>query len=368
MAKYRVGVIGRTGHGNYGHDLDLVWKEVPETEVVAVADDDRTGLAKAAERLGGVPAFADYRKMLDETKPDVVAIAPRWIDRHEEMAVDAAERGIHVFMEKPFVRTLEEADRVIDAGERTHAKLALAHPTRYSPLVAVIRELIAAGEIGTVLEYRGRGKEDARGGGEDLWVLGSHVFDMLLALAGASASCFACVTANGKPATKADVREGNEGLGLIAGDAVSAAYAMPDGSTFHFASRKSAGGTPSRYGLQILGSRGVIELVEGTLPAVHILRDPSWSPGRSGKAWERVTSAGIGEPEPLGDDPVYKHRLVPAVRDLLEAIEANRQPHCSAYVGRTIVEMTAAIYESHRLGRPVTLPLETRVNPLTLLG
>lgn len=367
MAKYRIGVIGRTGHGNYGHDVDLVWKELPEAEVVAVADDDRTGLASAAERLGGVAAFDDYRRLLDEAKPDVVAICPRWTDRHAEIALAAADRGIHAFMEKPFVRTLEEAGRVIDAGERTHAKLALAHPTRYSPLIGTIRNLIKAGEIGTVLEYRGRGKEDARGGGEDLWVLGSHVFDMVLALAGSPSWCFARVTVNGRPVTNADVYDGNEGLGLIAGDAISAAYGLPDGTTFHFASRKNAAGAPSRYGLQIFGSRGVIELVEGTLPEVHILRDPSWSPGRSGKAWERVTSAGIGQPEPLADDPVYKVRLLPGARDLLDAIATNRQPQCSAYVGRTIVEMTAAIYESHRLGRPVTLPLETRVNPLTLL-
>jgi len=368
MAKYRVGVIGRTGHGDYGHGLDVIWNEVPETEIVAVADDDRTGLAKASERLGGVPAFIDHRAMLDAAKPDVVAICPRWIDRHAAIAIAAAERGIHAFMEKPFVTTLEEADAVIDAGERTHAKLALAHPTRYSPLIAMIRDLIKAGEIGTVLEYRGRGKEDARGGGEDLWVLGSHVFDMVLSLAGPPTSCFATVTANGKPVTASDVREGNEGLGPIAGDAITASFVLPDGATFHFASRKNAAGTPSRYGLQVFGTRGVIELVEGALPEVHILRDPSWSPGRSGKGWERVTSAGIGKPEPLADDPVFKVRLLPAVRDLLDAIETNRQPLCSAYVGRTVVEMTAAIYESHRLGRPVTLPLQTRVNPLMLLG
>lgn len=368
MPKYRVGVIGRTGHGNYGHDVDLAWRDVPETQVVAVADDDKTGLAKAAERLGGVAAYADYGKMLDEAKPDLVAVATRWIDRHAEFALAAAERGMHVYMEKPFVRTPEEADRVVDALERTHAKLALAHPTRYSPLIDVIRGLIQAGEIGTVLEYRGRGKEDSRGGGEDLWVLGSHVFDMVLALAGPPAWCFASVTANGRPVTKADIREGGEGIGPIAGDSINATFGLPDGAAFFFASRKNAAGNPSRYGLQIFGSRGIIELVEGTLPEVRILRDPSWSPGRSGKAWETVTSAGIGKPEPLAKDPTYRHRHVLPIRDLLDAIENQRQPKCPANVGRTIVEMTAAIYESHRLGRRVALPLETRVNPLALLG
>ena len=45
-----------------------------------------------------------------------------------------------------------------------------------------VKKLIADGAIGTLLEFRGRGKEDRRGGGEDLWVLGSHVLDMIRAL------------------------------------------------------------------------------------------------------------------------------------------------------------------------------------------
>ena len=49
---FRVAVIGRLGRGDYGHAIDTVWAEVPGTQVVAVADDDRRGLAAAAKRLG----------------------------------------------------------------------------------------------------------------------------------------------------------------------------------------------------------------------------------------------------------------------------------------------------------------------------
>ena len=47
---YRVAVIGRTGRGNYGHDLDTVWLDLPETEIVAVADEDEAGRGQA-ERM-----------------------------------------------------------------------------------------------------------------------------------------------------------------------------------------------------------------------------------------------------------------------------------------------------------------------------
>ena len=108
----RVAVVGCTGKGDYGHDVDVVCKESPRCEIVAVADENPQGLAKAARRLGVDRTFADYRRMLDETRPDVLAICSRWVDRHAAMAVDAAQRGVHVFMEKPLCRTVAEADAV----------------------------------------------------------------------------------------------------------------------------------------------------------------------------------------------------------------------------------------------------------------
>ena len=67
MRNYRVGVIGRTGRGNYGHRLDMVWKTVPQTQVVAVADDNPAGLKDAyGDRLtfyGGMPAASVAQPM-----------------------------------------------------------------------------------------------------------------------------------------------------------------------------------------------------------------------------------------------------------------------------------------------------------------
>ena len=129
----RAAVIGRTGRGNYGHSLDKVWLNVREAQLVAVADDDPQGLASAASRLKVDKAYSDYREMLDKEKPHVVSIAQRWIDQHFEMAMACAERGIHMYMEKPFVRTLAEADALIATCERTNTKLALGMPVSLQP-------------------------------------------------------------------------------------------------------------------------------------------------------------------------------------------------------------------------------------------
>jgi hypothetical protein len=172
--------------------------------------------------------YADYREMLDKEKLDIVAVCPRWIDQHHAMLMAAAEHGCHVYMEKPFCPTLEQADEVVQALDMRHLKLGIAHIAHYTPQLAHVKKLIADGEIGDVLEIRARGKEDRRGGGEDLWVLGSHMLDLMRAVAGNNVAwCFARVTLGGKPITKKDVVEGAEGLGPLAGDGVDAIYRRP---------------------------------------------------------------------------------------------------------------------------------------------
>jgi predicted dehydrogenase len=363
---YRVAVIGSTGRGDYGHGIDTVWKEVPQARVVAVADEDEKGRAQAQARAGAPAAYADYRQMIEKEQPQIVAVCPRWIDRHHAMVMFCVERGIHVYMEKPFCRTLEEADQIVRQCEMTHARLAIAHQTRYCPIIPAVRRLIAEGALGTILELRARGKEDQRGGAEDFWVLGSHMLNLMHAFAGAPTSCVAMLSQNGRPVVKSDVVSGPEGLGPLAGDDVQALYQFADGVFGSFGSRRGQAGSPSRFALMILGSKGIIEYTSGYLPAVHFLPDPSWSPGRSGAKWQRVSSAGVDKPEPITAGGNAQGNVV-AVRDLIAAIEEDRQPLCNVYEARMTIEMIMAAFESHRLKRPVTIPLENRQHPLGML-
>ena len=365
--KYRVGVIGHTGRGNYGHGLDKVWLEVPGVQVVAVADADQQGLAAAVKRTGAAKGYADYRQMLDEVKPDLVSICPRWIDQHRDMVVAAAESGVRgIYFEKPMCRTMAEADEMIAACEKNKVKAAVSHQTRYSPKLPVVRELIDSGKIGRVLELRARGKEDRRGGGEDLWVLGTHVLNLVNHLGGEPKWCFATVHEEGRPVGKEDVAPGSEGIGPLAGDEVHAMYRLAGGRTAYFDSVRGAGGRPSRFGLRIFGSQGIIEMGTGYLPPVFLLPDSSWAPGRSSKAWIPVSSAGVGEPEPLSDGGLHAGNVL-AVGDLIAAVEEDAQPESSIYEARTATEMIVAVFESHRVGGPVTFPLANRQNPLSML-
>jgi predicted dehydrogenase len=339
----------------YGHSLDVLWKNVPRTQLVAVADDDPAGLAAALGKTGAPQGYADYREMLDRERLDVVCVAPRWTDRHAELVLAALEHGCHVYMEKPFCRSLEEAD----------AQLAIAHQTRWSPLLAAVQREIKAGAIGKVLELRGRGKEDPkRGGGEDLWVLGCHIFDLMRAIAGDPLTCMATVLNQGHRAGPKDVAEGPEGLGPIAGDQVNATIQFADGVVGFFGSQRAAGRTDNRFGLQIYGTDGVIDLLTGHMSPCHVLQDSAWSPGRTGKGWVPLTSNGIGQPETIEDGGLPAGNVL-AVNDLLDCIEnPMRRPKCNVYDARWTVEMVLGVYASHRHGGPVKLPLEDRRHPL----
>jgi predicted dehydrogenase len=362
--KYRVAVIGRTGKGNYGHGLDIVWKALDNVEIVAVADEHEQGRTAAAKRLGAKNAYADYRQMLDKERPHFVSVADRWLDAHHEMVVACARAGASIYLEKPTCRTLAEADAMVRECEMRHVKLAVAHQTRYSPRLARVRDLIGEGRIGDILELRCRGKEDARGGGEDLMVLGTHLVDLMRFLVGDARWCHSAIVVNGRTATKADAREGGEKMGPVLGDQIHATYGFGKGIVGTFGSRKNAAGRDSRFGLEIRGTNGVIQLTTGGLPPVFLLDDPTWCPGKTKAAWQEITSAGIGKPEPLKDGGLDMANALIA-KDLIDAVEKDRQPLGSIYDGRAALEMILAVYESWRLRKTVELPLENRKHPLT---
>ena len=357
--KLRVAVIGHTGRGNYGHGLDTMWLKIPAVEIVAVADADAAGLAGALKKLGVTQGFADYRQMLSEVKPDIVAIGPRHVDQHRDMLLTAIKFGAKgIYIEKPFVRSPAEADEVIAAAQETGVKIAIAHRNRYHPALAMAAKLIADGAIGRVLEMRGRGKEDPRGGSLDMWVLGSHVMGVALALGGTPRACTAGVFQGGKPLTKVAVKEGDEGIGLLAGDEVHARFEMANGMPFFFDSikdarlKKPAYDDPASFGLQVFGNAGVIDF--------RMDQEPF--------AWIQTGSA--ARQPVLADKDIAKQvssHEIPGL-DLIDAIQNNRAPLCDAAHGREITEMISAVFESHRLnGQRVTFPLQTRQNPLTLL-
>ncbi len=367
--KHRVAVIGHTGRGNYGHGLDTVWKHLPAVEIVAVADADKGGLRNELAKLGIDRGFRDYRRMLREARPDLVSVCPRHADQHHDMALAAIEAGVKgIYLEKPFCRTPEEADSLVAACRRHGTKLALAHRNRYHPALQVIDQMIQEGRLGKILEIRGRGKGDRRGGDEDLWVLGCHVFNLICYFGGRPLSCSATMLRDGQPVTRDHLRPGAEGLGPLAANELHARYQMSSGLTATFDSIANDQTEGHGFGLQIVGSQGLV--------ALRIDRDPlaHWCPGNpfdstgEPRPWIPIRTQGIGgsESDPERIRQISNHVI--AVRDLIDSVERNRRPLCDVEDGRETVEMICGVFESHRQGGlAVRLPLTERDHPLLKL-
>ena len=365
MDALRVAAIGRTGRGDWGHAIDELWAGVDGVQLVAVADESEEGLAKAVVRnkldasRPGV-AFRDWRQMLADVKPDIVAICMRQIDCHAEMAIAAAEAGVKgIFLEKPFVPTPAAADAVIAACRQANTKLALAYVNRHSPAYAAARDLIEDGRIGKVLEIRCRGKEDKRGGGEDLWVLGCHLLDLMADLGGAPQWCEANVTLSGRPITKADMADGPEGIGPIAGDSVTAMFGLADGPTGFFASVRDAGLKQPNFGLTLAGTQGAIHIRPDHVPHAYLRAAPLWRVDKD-FPWQPIGPEGLDSPLPESDVDRAAERAAwgrRAAADLVDAILEDREPETGMYAGRRTVEMTAAIYAAALSGRRIEWPL-----------
>src|SRR5215211_1529986 len=114
---YRAGAIGRTGQGNFGHQLDTAYQGIPNVDFVAVADPDPAGLEAAGIRTGAEHCYADYREMLEEENLDLVSVGPHWFDKKRaQMVVDCAQAQVKgILCEKPIAGTLAEADAIIEA-------------------------------------------------------------------------------------------------------------------------------------------------------------------------------------------------------------------------------------------------------------
>jgi len=366
--KYRAAVIGHTGRGNYGHGLDVVWQAFDWIEIVAVADPDEAGLAKAVARTGAKSGYRDYREMLAREKPDLVSIGPRHLDQRAPMVEAAAEARAHVYLEKAFAANLVDADRMVAAIRRAGVKVQLAHQMRRSPFVLRALQLIEQGAIGRIQEVRCRGKEDARAGGEDLIVLGVHLFDLLRLFLGDPQWVSAHVTQEGAELSRNHLRRPTEPVGPVAGAEIAAMFAFPGGVHGYFASKAADTTHPLRFATQILGTKGAIFLPNDIYPAgpAWLLRSPAWFPLDSAP-WEKL--------EPLTDIPGFSDLRGGApllanalmVLDLIDAIERDRKPACSEEDGRWTIEMVSGIYESQRTGARVPFPLRDRRHPLDRL-
>ncbi len=360
--RLKAAVIGATGRGDYGHGMDIVFNDRANVELVAVADANPAGLEKMAAKLKAPRSYADYRELLQKERPQLVSIAPRQSDQHHAMGLAAVAVGAHIYMEKPFTPTLAEADELLAAADKRGIKIAVAHQMRMGPSVVHLKQRIAAGLLGELLEVRAWGKQDARAGGEDMIVLGTHLFDLMRLFAGDPQWCSARVTQAGRDITTAAARLTKDIVGLIAGDEVSAQFGFANGVTGSFTSRGKLREQAGPWGLELIGSKGAAKLSANIPPQVFVLQSAGWKVDGKADEWRKLPDdPTLNQPANTQGFPAANARLMD---DLLAAIAQNRAPECSGHNAMKAIEMVMAVYQAALTAKRVPLPLTNRQHPL----
>jgi predicted dehydrogenase len=141
--------FGFVGTGMMGRQHIRVIRDYfsAQAEVSAICDTAPVELGLASELVPEAHTYAGYQDMLDREALDGVFIsAPNFL--HVEMAIEALNRGLHVFAEKPVATVKEDCLRMVDAADNSGNVLMIGHEFRYSAYFCSIKRLVDEGKIG----------------------------------------------------------------------------------------------------------------------------------------------------------------------------------------------------------------------------
>jgi len=145
----RFGVIG---FGYWGPNIVRNLQSVEGASVVAVCDSNATAQRRVKQAYPHVHVTADANELL--TSPDIDAIAvitPVWT--HFELAKKALLNGKHVFVEKPFTSTSQQALELIELAERKNLQIMVDHTFLFTGSVKKIHQLMNDGTLGKLYYY-----------------------------------------------------------------------------------------------------------------------------------------------------------------------------------------------------------------------
>jgi predicted dehydrogenase len=145
----RVGVIG---YGYWGPNIVRNFHSLDNCQVVTVCDKSTAALRRASKANPSVRLTTDFSDVLTSPEIDAVAIVtPVWT--HYELAKAALCNGKHVFVEKPFTSSSQQADELIELAARKNLKIMVDHTFLFSGAVRKIRELVDGGVLGPLYYF-----------------------------------------------------------------------------------------------------------------------------------------------------------------------------------------------------------------------
>lgn len=320
-------------------------------EIAAICDIVPEYMAEKAERFSlpeSVRRYTDYRQMLAEEKPELVAVATE-SGKHAAIAMDCINAGCHVIIEKPIALSIEDADRIIALAKEKGVLVCANHQNRFNKSVQYIRKALEAGRFGRLLHgtahirwnrgqdyytqapWRGTWEQD----GGALMNQCIHNIDLLRWMMGDEIDEVFAYTDNLKhPYIEA------EDLGMALVKFRNGSYGIIEGTTNVYPQNLEET-------LYLFGENAT---VKAGGKSVNIIEEWRFADQIDDPDYVKAT---------YHENPpnVYGYGHTPLYADMIDAIRTGRQPYVTGEDGKRALELVLAIYRSAAEGRPVKLPL-----------
>ena len=372
---YKIAVLGASGKGNYGHHLDTAFQEIDKAIITAIGDRNKDGLTQKGVQLNCNNLYTDLEKLYNEHEIDITCVCPGWVTERVDMIKLAANHGSNIYCEKPLAGTLEEVDQIVDTCEKQNVTLAMAHQWRAMPSIENTINKVKLKKYGNILRITARPKDDSRGGGEEFLLHGSHLFDIMIEIAGKPRWVSSFISKNRISANNKDKTIGTQPVGPILGDTIYAMIGFENGVVGNFISNANLVGEKNPnldglgvYGLTIETEQNVIIMREPgevyiyPLPAVLPDYKMTWE-RQLVQPWHSEQGKSIEDLKITNSWIKYGNKILAA--DLIESIEFDREPKSSLDNAKYINEIVQGAYESHfAKGERQLIPLKNRVHPL----
>lgn len=372
MDRIGVGLIG-TGFMGKAHALAYrsvraVMGDVPDVDLVTLADTPADKAREMAAQFGFGRATADWRDLIADPAVQIVSITtPNGM--HREMALAALAAGKHVWCEKPMALTLDDARAMESAARASGCKTRLGYNYTANPAFTHACRLVAAGEIGRVVHIRGWVDEDYQADPSLPWSwraklkdaglgalgdIGCHLLSLLTGLAGPLDSVVGEIDTIHKTRPLPD---GTGHAGVENEDAASALLTFASGVKGVMTASRSAWGRKSRLGFEVHGTDGMVIFDQERMNELQLFRN------RGDKATQGFTTI-LTAPEhaPYGAFcPAPGHQLgfndlkVIELADFLRAIRDDRRPALDFTAGLDLEKAIHAIALSAHEGRRVQM-------------
>jgi len=182
--------VGLIGLGKMGISHLAIIGAHPQVKVVGVCDTSKM-VIDALEKYSSFPCFSDYKKMLDQTRPDAVIVAVP-TKFHSEMVNELLVRNIHVFSEKPFCLVPEQGPSLIEMAKSKKLANQVGYHNKFIGTFREVKRIVDGGWLGEIYHFVGESygpvvtkpKQDTwrskpEEGGGCLMDYASHVIDLI---------------------------------------------------------------------------------------------------------------------------------------------------------------------------------------------